>query len=60
MQELVYELHLITCHERIMPRLAELLLSLRMHHIVFFPCWCFIWSSFPAGVSQISFFKVLP
>ena len=27
MQEPVYALHLITCHGRIMPRLAELLLS---------------------------------
>ena len=28
MQEPVYVLHLITCHGRIMPRLAELLLTI--------------------------------
>ena len=28
------------------------MLSLLAHHMVFFPCWCFTWSSFPAGVSQ--------
>ena len=31
MQEPVYVLHLITCHGRIMPRLAELLFMPVMH-----------------------------
>ena len=36
-QEPVYVLHLITCHGRIMPRLAELLLIFRESKV-----WCFI------------------
>ena len=33
MQEPVYVLHLITCHRRIMPRLAELLF-IRIPHLI--------------------------
>ena len=33
------------------------LLSLLAHHRVFFSCWCFKWSSVPAGVLHISYFK---
>ena len=35
MQEPVYVLHLVTCHGRIMPRLAELLLFGCQHNIKF-------------------------
>ena len=39
--------------------MQEGLLSLLVLHRVFYHCWCFTWSFYPAGASQISYFKIL-
>ena len=46
-------LSLLVLHNGLLSWLVFHSLSLWVHHMVFFPNWCFIRSSFPAGVSEI-------